>query len=268
MSKTPALAIGVTRLLFWRQAFTSFFLFIILLFFWQTVNFNLGYALLTFAIALAGYLALLSAYQSLKIGRIGVVSPITSSSLAVTILFSVLFFGEILTIPQIASITAISLGIILLSIDFSDFKKSGLLNLSSGVPFALLACFIWGIVYSLYRIPIIAIGPIFTAFLIEFSNFCGAGAANLITKTKFALPDKKTFFWIFLIGCLAAASTLFYNLAVRTSQGDTSLVAAIVFSNPIISVLYGKFVYKEIINPKQWLSLALIIAGIVSISIF
>lgn len=267
MAKSPSQKIGVRRFVFWRQALTSFLLFCSLLSFRQSLSFSVGYFVFAIAIAVLSYVALLFAYQALKTGKIGVVAPIANSSSIVTVLFSVAFLGESLNVGQFIAVGITVMGIIILSIDFSNTKKSDIFNISSGIPLALIACLIWGIVYALYKIPVAAIGPLLTAFAIEFGSFLPAIPANLLTKTPFSLPDKKTIGMILLIGILAATSTLFYNLGISASGGNVALVAAITFSSPIVSSLYGFLVYKEKLDFIQWLGLSLTVIGIICISI-
>jgi drug/metabolite transporter (DMT)-like permease len=267
MARIPSQNIGVKRFLFWRQATTSLLLFCGLLAFGRSLPFSIGYFTLALAIAFISYVALISAYQALKIGKIGVISPIANSSAIVTVLFSVIFLHESLIAPQIAMAFLAVLGIIILSINFSDFKSSDIFKPSSGVPLALVACLVWGIVYALYKIPVAVIGPLLTAFAIEFGSFLPNIPANIAAKTSFALPDAKTRVWILGIGLIAAASTLSYNLGIQVSGGNVALVAAITFSNPIISAIYGSFAYKEKLTPKQWVGLTLTVLGIMGISI-
>jgi len=268
MAKKPAQEIGVRRFVFWRQALTSTLLFITLVVSGQNWQFSTGYFALELVIAAASYIALISAYRSLTTGKIGVVAPIVSSSAIVTVLFSVAFLGESLNAAQAAAVGVTLLGIVLLSVDFSDFGKSDIFRISSGVPLALVACLVWGVTYALYKIPIAVLGPLLAAFAIEFGSFLPNVPANILTKTSFKFPGGKTTTQIIIIGILAAASTLFFNLGISVSGGEVALVAAITFSNPIVSSLYGLFVYKEKLNTRQWLALGLTVAGIIGISVF
>lgn len=267
IAKNPAAKIGVRRFVFWRQALTSTLLFVFLMAYQKEPQFLSGYFALTLVVAAFTYIALACAYQALKTGKIGILAPIANSSAVITVVFSVFFLGESLKTTQSAAIGVTILGIILLSVNFSDLKNSDIFKKSSDIMLTLAACLIWGVAYALYKIPIATIGPILTAFAIEFGTFLPTVPANIITKTSFALPDKKNFVQIILIGILAATSTLFYNLGIAASGGNVSLVAAITFSNPVISSIYGYFVYKERLSLQQWLALGLTVFGIIGISI-
>ncbi len=171
MAKTPVLAVGVRRFVFWRQAATSTLLLFALLFSGQKISLASIWFWLAIVISMATYFAIIAAYQAMKTGKIGVISPITNSSSIVTIAFSVFFLGETLNWPQAAAAGLIVLGIIVLSLNFSDIKNSDIFRSASGIPLALIACFIWGIAYAMYKIPVAAIGAMLTAFAIEFGIF-------------------------------------------------------------------------------------------------
>ena len=267
ISKLPTVAIGVRRFIFWRQVFTTSPLFIVLAVLWSTVTVSWNFIALTLFLSFLSYLALLSAYRALKTGIVGVVAPITDSSAFITVAISALFLGEVFSRGQLVAIALTVFGIILFAIEFSDFKRSSIFNVLTGVPHALIACVIWGAVYAFYKFPVAAIGPVLTAFLIEFGNLVAAVPTNLLTKTTMRLPDKKIFLSLFVIGILAATSTLFYNLGLQLSNGSAGIIASIVFCSPVIAALYGFLVYKERLSPKQWLALALIVCGIVGISV-
>ena len=267
MSKAPVVGIGVKRFVFWRQVFTSSSLFVVLIVLWHTVTVSWQYIGLTLLLSFLSYVAILAAYRSIKTGIIGIVAPITDSSAFITVGISLVFLGELFSAWQLVAIAATVTGLVMFAVDFKDFKRSNVFNVLSGVPHALLACVIWGVIYAFYKFPVAAIGPILTSFLIEFGNLIAAVPTNLLTKTRFQRPDKKTFYWIFAIGILAATSTFFYNLGIQNSGNNVSIIASIVFTSPVIAALYGLVVYKERLNPKQWLALVLVVLGIIGVSI-
>lgn len=266
VSQVPVRKIGSTKTVFFRGALISGMYLIVLAVFWSKINFNLQYILIAFAIALLGYIPLVTFYKALEKGRVGVVTPVANSSVIFTILFSVIFFGESLNTIQVVSMVAVVIGIFLISVDFKNLKGSHLLKLSSGIPYALVSCLLWGLVISLFKIPVTVLGPILTSFIIEFGNTIYSGIHLKVKKASMRLPSKKIFKYVFWVALFGAIGTLFLNLGIAVSK--VSIVAAITFSNPWITVLYGKFVYKEKLRPQQWLAIGIILCGIVLISSF
>ncbi len=266
ISQVPIKKIGARRVIFFRSIFMSLILFMVLLFFLSETDFSPTYILITFVISLIGYIPLVTFYKALKIGKVGIISPIASSSVVFTILFSIIFFKESLNQMQLFAILVIIFGIVLISINFKDIKNSNLFKISSGVPFALITCVLWGLVFFLFKIPVNVLGPILTSFIIEFGNLVYSGINLKISKIGFKLPDKKTLTYIFILALCVTVGSLFYNLGIRVS--DVSIVAALYSSNPLVATLYGKFVYKEKLKMQQYFAIFLMLIGIVLVSYF
>lgn len=266
ISRVPVRAIGSTKSVFFRNFFISLMLFIVVLIFFSESNFSLDFVLIAFFISFIGYLPLFTFYKALKVADVGVVAPIGNSAVIFTVLFSVIFFQEVLTITQIFSLFLIVLGIILISVNFRNWKSSDLFKFSSGIPFALVSCFLWGLVFFLFKIPVTVLGPILTAFIIEFGIFIFSGIHLKISSESFALPEKRILKQLFLVGLFGAIGGVAYNIGIKFAE--VSIVAALAFSAPLVATIYGKVVYKEQLRAVQYGAIALILAGIILISIF
>jgi len=264
MSQTPSRKIGSRRTILFRNIFVSILLLITLLFFLKDSSFDLKYILIAFSISFIGYIPLATFLKGLKVGKVGIVSPIANSSVIFTVILSIVFFNESLSPEQIASIILIVIGIILISLNFKDLKKSNLFKISSGIPYALTSCFLWGIVFFLFKIPVTVLGPILTSFIIEFGILIFNAISLKISKISFSIPEKKTLLHILIIAFFGTLGTLFFNLGIAVS--DVSIVAAITFSSPLVAVLYGKFVYKEKLEIQQWIAIAVILVGVLAVS--
>ncbi len=264
--QVPARAVENRKVIFFRTLFSTLMIFITLIFFLPETTFSLTYILIAFVISFIGYIPLFTFYKALKSGKVGIITTISSSSVIFTVLFSIIFFKESLTLPQVFSIVLIILGIMLISIDFKDFKNSSLFSLSSGVPFALITCLLWGIMYFLMKIPVSVLGPILTSLIIESGIMILSGINLAISKTGFKIHKRKILFYIFLSSLFVSIGSIFFNLGIKLF--DVSIVAALTFSSPLISTLYGKFVYKERLRTSQYLAISLMIIGIIVISYF
>ncbi|UCG95220.1 MAG: DMT family transporter [archaeon] len=266
LSVIPIKDIGSTKTVFFRGIFTSTIIFISLLFFLSETSLSIYHIALSVLISFIGYMALISIFKGLKTGKVGVVYPIANSYVILTVLFSVLFFGESLIAEQAFSIILMILGIILISINLRDIRDSNLLRLSSGIPFALLTCFSWGFMYFILKIPVLVIGPILTALIIELGIVLFSGINMKISGISFKLPGKKTLGFIFLVGLFSSIGAIFFNVGIMFY--NVSLIAPIAATSPLVSAFYGRFVYKEKLTGVQWFAILLILVGIISISYF
>ena len=266
LAKVPVVKIGPHRTVFFRDMGTSVLLFISLLFFLNSAVFSPLYIAIAFIISFLGYVPLVTFYKAMRVGKIGVVVPVSNSAVVFTVLFSVIFFMEQLSIVQVFSILLIVIGIVVISVNFKDLRKSQLFKFSSGIPYALATCLLWGLVFFLFKIPVMVIGPILTALIIELGGMFFSGIAIATRKESFRLPDRRILKYIILVAISGAAGTLFFNMGVQIA--DVSIVAALTFSNPWITTIYGRFVYKEKLKTAQYLAILFILSGIVLISYF
>ena len=261
IAQKPIRALGSIKAIFYRNIIISIVLFIVLLF-QLPETISAQHIALAFAIAFLGYIPFVTFFKGLGTGKIGVVVPISNSAVIVTVLLSLTFLNETLTKLQAGAIALIVIGIILTSINFKDFKKSHLFHLHSGVPYALITCILWGVFWFVWKHPVTLLGPFFSAFIQELSMVIYSGVHLKLLKQNYKWSHTKTFI---IMGILAAAGTLFFNLGLQT--GPVSIVAPLVFANALVSTLYSRIIYKEKLSTTQYVAAALIIVGIVLVSL-
>jgi drug/metabolite transporter (DMT)-like permease len=266
IAKVPIKLIGSKKTVFFRNLFVSIILLFVLLFNLSGTRFDLTYILIAAGISIIAYIPLLSYYKAIRLGKIGVIAPIANSSVIFTVLFSLIFFSETVTTVQFLAIGVIIFGIIFESLDLSDIRKSNLFSWKSGRPYALITCFLWGVVFFLFKIPVSILGPFLTAFIIETGIAVMCGLDLGLNKKGFRLKGKNTVLLLFLVALFGALASLFYNIGITYSK--VAIVSALTFSSPIVTTLYGKFVYREKLSPRQWFSVCAIIAGVVMIYYF
>lgn len=228
--------------------------------------FSRDYVLIALAISFAGYIPLLTFFKAIDAGKVGIVTPVANSSVIFTIMFSIIFFKESLTEVQLFSIALIVAGIMLISLDLKDMKHSDLFKMSSGVPYALVTCVLWGLVFFLFKFPVTVLGPILTAFITEAGIMVFAGANIVFSGGSFAVPDRNTLKKIAFASFFGAFGSLAYNYGVAAA--DVSIIAALAFTNPLVATIYAKAIYKEKLCIQQYAAAAMMIAGIVFISYF
>lgn len=264
LAKIPSEKFPYQKIIFYRNLFSSAVLLIGMLLFFPNPNLDAKYIAFTLILSIVGYFSLKFFFQALKVGKAGLVSPIANSSTLITVLLSIIFFRESLNYAQYIMVSLLIIGILFSSINFRDFKNSHLFNLQSGLPYTLVTCVSWGLLFFLFKFPVTIIGPIFTSFLIEF------GAAilsfNNFRSVKSTIIKAKDLWIIFLVAFFASIGSLFYNLGINV--GDVSIVSAITFSSPLIVILWGKFIYKEKLSLIQYCALTMIIFGVVGLSLF
>lgn len=265
ISKAPVEALGSRKTLFYRNILISVVLFVILIFNLKESQFNSTYILVGLLISLIGYIPIIAFFEAIKRGKVGVISPVASSSLIVTIFLSIIFFKETLTHNQVFAILFIILGIILISVNLKDLKRSNIFSISSGVPFALIACLGWGLVFFLMKFPVSKLGPIFSAFILESGLVIFSGI-HLKSKGESFKVHRKYYKYLFITAIATMFGTLFYNYGINATS--VSLVAAISACAPLVVTIYGKVVYKEKLSLQQYSASLVIVIGIITLSYF
>jgi drug/metabolite transporter (DMT)-like permease len=266
IAKVPTKKIGPRNTIFLRGIFISLILLSVFFLFSQQVYLSTTYILIAFSISAIAYIGFNIFYHALKIGEVGIVSPIANSSVFITVLLSIVFFEESIPLIQIFFIFFIIIGIGIISINLRNISKSNLFKISSGIPYALITCLLWGLVFFLYKIPVNVLGPILTSFIIESGMMLFSGIDIKISRKVFTLPNRKNLIQIFFVALFGGAGTLFFSSGISVS--NVSIVAPLTFANPLISTLYGKFIYKEKLNIIQYFAIFLILIGIILISYF
>lgn len=264
ISKPAAKGLGSQKTLFYRNIVVSLILFLLLLANFKNAHFSGFYVFVALLISLVGYVPIIAFYEAIKRGKVGIIAPIGSSSLIVTIFLSLVFLKETLTGNQIAAILFIVFGIVLISVNFKDFKNSHLFSISSGVPFALIACFGWGLVFFLLKFPVTKLGPVFSGFILETGLVFISGVHLRAVKSDYKV-NKTYYKYIFLMALGVTAGTLFYGYGINVTS--VSIVAAISGCAPLVATMYGKLVYKEKLSIQQYLAGIMVVFGIIALSL-
>lgn len=264
-SKTPTDKLGAERVMVIRGIFNVIILGFVLLFNLPH-GFTLNNIIVALLISILGYFPLLFFLKALAIGKMGIVSPIASSYTFLTVILAVIFYHEHLSAGQLMAVIGIIVGIILISLNFRDFKSSHLFNMKSGVPFALLAALTWGLYFFLIRIPTAHLGTYFTSFIVELIILFSALTTLFFQKKmNFQIPEGKTLFSVFLVSITVSVGVLFYYQALNI--GSVSIISAIGSSTPLIVTLYGAIFMKERLKIQQYAGMAVILLGIIGLSI-
>jgi len=263
LSRFPAQKLGALRTMLYRGIGVAALQFILLLFVFPNAVTVRGIAI-ALAVAVFSYLPIMFFYKGLHYGNVGIISPIANSSAIITTLLAVVIFKESLSGAQWISGLLVVVGIILISLNFRDLKNSHLMKLSSGVPFALLACLGWGITFFLFKFPVSLVGPVMTSFVVEFVILLICAAQMKRAKEDFSLPAGFGKYLISLV-LFGFVGTLAYNYGIKSSA--VSVVAMLYMANPLVATTYARIAYKEKLSMQQYIAIGIIIVGVVGITV-
>lgn len=203
--------------------------------------------------------------EATRISNASMVGTIGASFTAVTLIFSVIFFGESITQNQIIAAVVIFSGLILITLNFKEFKKSNFLH-DKGILFAFIAMICWGSFFTFVKILTKEIGW-FWPIYISFSLF---PVVYLFMRFKGIKLQKPTYQYAILPLILSTIllRSADYSFNIGLSQGAVALVAPIAGSYPTLFVILAFLFFKDPITRQQILGIITTLAGIVLLSVF
>lgn len=267
--KIPHKHISFTQLVFFRGFIASTFFGLL----WISSAFNhtnyfeiisfkatLSQYLLTILLCFVCSLGLVFFLLSLNYSKISITVPLTSINLF-SILTAVFVLHESFKTQFYFTFLIALIGILLLQL-----KTMGRFSFqwNKGATYAILASFVWGVTYALFKFPIKWIGPIPLAFLLESSVTITALIWSLINKTKIDFSDivnKKNIKHYLILAFLLVNGTLFFNMALRNMS-----VLVLIFSGcfqMVVAVLFELLVFKVKLKLSELIGILLIIVSII-----
>jgi len=263
--KKLAINVGTFHSVLYRTFFSTITLFFVTFFFVRTFSISLNALLSLMLVSFFGFIGYFLFVKGVKVGNVSVVSPIAHASVIISVLLSVFLFKEVLTSLQIIAMVLLIIGVILISFKYSEIGKGT--ALVKGLGYAVAAFFIWGINFSLWKIPLSFATPFLVAFYIEFFIFLYGMILLIPLRKKLFHPNLNKSNWIMAIsvGIIISLGSLFYTLGLNLEF--VSLVAPIAASSPLISVILARIFLKERLEFNQKSAVLFVIAGLILISL-
>lgn len=228
-------------------------------------NLSLEILTLTFILAFVGmFLGIIFYYEALRRGNRALVGTITASFSAVTVVLSIIFLGDKISLQQLTAILIIFTGLLLSIFDLRSVTGGNLLNKS--ILFALLAMLAWGAYFAFIKIPVKEIGwfwpNYFTFFLFPLILIYVK-----LKKVKLEAPTKNNVLGLLVLSVvLARVAELAYNLGI--SSGLVAVVAPIAGANQTLFVVLAFLIFKDPITRQQIAGIVTTLIGIVLLSVF
>ena len=211
-----------------------------------------------------GYLSL---YKAFEIGKISIVSPISSSFILLTAGVSFLFFGEPFSNLKIISVALVGLGIILIAINLKEFQKGfSWSSVSKGLPQALLAFLIFGLYFPFWdkfiEGPGWAVWTILARVPLIFFLFFSMGLSKK-ESLKLDIKQKSLIYLLVFIAFFEALAGLSNSWAFNASAGTTSVVVAATATYPLVTILLAHLFLQERLAKNQYVGIGLIMGGLI-----
>lgn len=243
-------------------------------------------------IAILAYFGLYFFAKATRHGLTSVVVPVSSTNTLLTLLLSIFNFDSGMNWISGLGVVAALTGLALLKVNWQNGQFKLVVLKESGIRYALLAAFFWGLSFGYTYYAVTFTGPALFTLILESIilvlalvhsltyQFNHRDSSNPFKRSMGVFEDRKltggawkfTHLWkqnwmvLALIGVLGAVGTIFNTIALDKASINT--VTGIVVMAPLISVLFGELIYRERLTLQQRAAVGLIIAGVFVISYF
>lgn len=250
---------------FWLYLFGLVISSLLIPFFWDKLgSISPQMWLLIIFLNLIGPIPVVAMYEGIRVGNASLVGTIGAAFAALTVVLSVIFLNDKLSLLQTFSIVIIFIGLILSSLKLKSLNFKSIFA-DKGVPYGLVAMVLWGIYFTFIRIPIREVGWFWPSYL-AMLGVPIIWVYMFIKKIKLEkLPNLRITFFSFLNAVLLTGATFSYNFAVMS--GQTSIVAPIAGSYPVLFVILSRFVFKDKLTKQQIGGILVTLLGIVALSL-
>jgi drug/metabolite transporter (DMT)-like permease len=252
---------SVFSVFFWSQMASTLFLFIL----FKKFNFSgisskaLIFIIITSVIDIVAYLAY---YKAFSVGKTSIISPVVSCWAAVTVILSVILFRERLSALQIFGILLAIFGSVCISFKIHELRRRKFQ--SKGLGLAVIAMLAWGSQVVFISALVGDLGWFMPTLLIKFAlipiSFIYAKASKQDLKlSKKSIPP--------LIAVGALESIGFLAISYGINSAYASIVAPVSAAFPLVTILLARIFFREIMEINQKIGAAMIIAGIILLSV-
>ena len=221
--------------------------------------------------------SMIISYKGFKFIELSIASPVENTSGVITAILLLIFFKEKLAIPAYIAFVLIFIGIVIISIlEVQDNKQKRLEYKNKNtkekvivftIIFPLMYCLLDGMgtfldAIYLDKLELISEDAVLVAYELTFAIYAFASMFYLKKKKetiKISKEKSKIFAAIF-----ETAGQFFYVFAMA---GNSTIVAPIVGSYCILSLILSRIFLKEILTKKEYFGISLVVIGIVILSI-
>jgi drug/metabolite transporter (DMT)-like permease len=205
--------------------------------------------------------AFVAFYKGLEIGKLSIISPISSSWGMVAALIGIFVFSEAVTPARAIGIALAITGIALASTSFSELRKSKRHVLLKGVEYAVYDMLAWGAMFAVLANVIKELGPIAPLLYLKLFLLASLLLAAPIKKKSLGLPAKSIIPLVALVGLLELVAPLSFNYGLTSEF--VSIVSPIGAAFPAVTVILAYVFLKERLELNQKIGIAAIVLGLV-----
>lgn len=208
----------------------------------------------------------LSFFRGTQVGNASIVGTIVGAFSMVSVVLSLIFFKDNLSLLQITGIILAIIGVIVTSIRINSFKSISDIFSDRGAIYGLITMFCWGIYFAFVRIPAEKIGWYWAGLpLFLIAPFLLLDKSLRINAKKI-FYDKKGFLAVIVYMILTLILADFsYNIGIL--YGYTSIVVPIAGASTVLYVILSRIVFREKLTSQQKIGIVSSLVGIILLAV-
>lgn len=210
-------------------------------------------------------LATLLLYRALTIGKISVVSPITSTFGGVSLVLALLA-GDPISSASVVSLVLMLVGVVIVSIVRDDPQNAAATPALRGLPEAVLTALVLGVIFWALQFVVEPLG----AYL---PTLIGRGMTVMLLpllarplRQPVALPPRNIWLNIGAVALITTIGEVAYNVGVQGTTPGIVAVLSSLFSS--VTVLLALVFLRERLARHQWIGVGIIFASTLLIAYF
>jgi len=255
--------VGHSVAIFWMQALGIIPLFIFFLFSLDITNFKPSQILIVALLAIADAIGYLMFYKALEKGKVSIISPITSSYAAFSVIISAIFFHEYLSLKIILVLGLIFIGIVLASISRGESKENNAKKekWTKGVPEAIIGVILFSVLFPFWDRTVSNGNWLILLILLRLFMSIFLFGANKIKRQRIKIENRSVIYWLLIIGLLDAIAYISLTWAYNATK-YTSVITMLsaIFSLP--TLILARIFLKERLGKIQIFGVTLILIGL------
>ena len=250
-------------LLFWSQLLGGIFLLPFILFEKTPITFT-KVVLPALFLGFFDLIASTLLYTALSKGKASVITPILSSFVAVSVIFSFLVFKESLNLTQLIVTIFIFIGVLLLSFEFTRRQKTSP-KLLSGVPEAILATIIIGIYIPTWGKLVQNDNWLATITIVRLTIPIIIFVVHSLRSKMVSIPAYIKPSHLLIISAVNTLAQIGSSIAFNTAP-KVAVISIILATSPLITISLASLFLSEKLNRYQKIGVALTSIGTIYLS--
>jgi drug/metabolite transporter (DMT)-like permease len=266
MSRSQSEIVGYYRTIIYSHTVTLIVILVLVPFISPNLAFPIYPVLALVGAGLLNFIAFIFLYRAFHRGVVSVVAPVVYTYPAVTAVLAVAILGASLSPVQIIAIAGIIVGVILLSMRFSELhdylRGSGAPSLTRGAGLAVGASLFFGMTYIGigYAAPKVSV-VLPVMFLRAIAISAGFILAPVLKQE--ARPTINVFSKTMIaMGVLEAFGFLAFTYGIAAAGGALPIVTALSGMGGAVAASYGLAFLKERLEPNQIAGVLLSLLGV------